>query len=106
MNPKIMFKKVLGANTMSGPFDYFQPYYKDSDNEGDLQHHAGSAQSWRTSCSATIRMVLTRSCGGAWPRDAAVDTRKQAGRQITALTGASSRSCHVTKRFRILATLK
>ena len=47
---------------------------------------------------------------GAWPRDAAPDTRKQAGRQSTALTGASSRSCHVTchvtKRFRILATLK
>ena len=30
---------------------------------------------------------------GAWPRDAAVDTRKQAGRQGTALTGASLRSC-------------
>ena len=43
---------------------------------------------------------------GSWPRDAAVDMRKQAGRQSTALTGASSRSCHVTKRFRILATLK
>ena len=43
---------------------------------------------------------------GAWPRDAAVDTHKQAGRQSTALTGASLRSCHVTKRFRILATLK
>ena len=43
---------------------------------------------------------------GAWPRDAAVDTRKQAGRQSTALTGTSSRSCHMTKRFRILATLK
>ena len=43
---------------------------------------------------------------GAWPRDAALDTHKQAGRQSTALTGASSRSCHVTKRFRILATLK
>ena len=43
---------------------------------------------------------------GAWPQDAAVDTRKQAGRQSTALTGASLRSCHVTKRFRILATLK
>ena len=43
---------------------------------------------------------------GAWPRDAAVDTRKQEGRQSTALTGASSRACHVTKRFRILATLK
>ena len=43
---------------------------------------------------------------GAWPREAAVDTHKQAGRQSTALTGASSRSCHVTKRFRILATLK
>ena len=43
---------------------------------------------------------------GAWPRDAAVDTRKQAGRQGTALTRASSCSCHVTKCFRILATLK
>ena len=43
---------------------------------------------------------------GAWQRDAAVDTHKQAGRQSTALTGASSRSCLVTKRFRILATLK
>ena len=43
---------------------------------------------------------------GAWPRDAAADTHKQAGRQSTALTGASSCSCHVTKRFRILATLK
>ena len=35
-----------------------------------------------------------------------MDTHKQAGRQGTALTGASLRSCHVTKRFRILATLK
>ena len=43
---------------------------------------------------------------GAWPRDAAADTRKQAGRQSTALTRASLRSCHVTKRFRILAILK
>ena len=43
---------------------------------------------------------------GAWPRDTAVDTHRQAGRRSTALTGASSRSCHVTKRFRILATLK
>ena len=43
---------------------------------------------------------------GAWPQNAAVDTRKQAGRQSTALTEASSRSCHVTKRFRILDTLK
>ena len=34
------------------------------------------------------------------------DTHKQASRQSTALTGASIRSCHVTKRFRILATLK
>ena len=49
---------------------------------------------------------LMRSRGGAWPRDAAVDTHKQAGRQSTALTRASIRSCHVTKRFRILATLK
>ena len=43
---------------------------------------------------------------GVWPQDAAADTHKQAGRQRTALTGASSCSCHVTKRFRILATLK
>ena len=43
---------------------------------------------------------------GSWPRDAAVDTHKQAGRQSTALTRASSCFCHVTKRFRILATLK
>ena len=43
---------------------------------------------------------------GARPRDAAADTHKQAGRQSTALTRASSCSCHVTKRFRILATLK
>ena len=43
---------------------------------------------------------------GAWPRDATADTHKQAGRQSTALTRASSCSCHVTKRFRILATLK
>ena len=42
----------------------------------------------------------------AWPGDAAADTHKQAGRQSTALTRASSCSCHVTKRFRILATLK
>ena len=42
----------------------------------------------------------------AWPRDAAADRHKQAGRQSTALTRASSCSCHVTKRFRILATLK
>ena len=50
--------------------------------------------------------LLTRSRGGAWPRDAAADTHKQAGRQSTALTRASSCSGHVTKRFRILATLK
>ena len=43
---------------------------------------------------------------GAWPRDAVLDTHKQAGRQGTALTRASSCSFHVTKRFRILATLK
>ena len=50
--------------------------------------------------------LLTRSRGGAWPRDAAVDTHKQAGRQGTVLTSASSCSGHVTKRFRILATLR
>ena len=42
----------------------------------------------------------------AWPRDAAADTHTQAGRRSTALTWASSCSCHVTKCFRILATLK
>ena len=50
--------------------------------------------------------LLTRSRGGAWPRDAAADTHKQAGSQSTALTRAFSCSGHVTKRFRILATLK
>ena len=39
---------------------------------------------------------------GAWPQEAAADTHKQAGRQSTALTRASSCSYHVTKRFRIL----
>ena len=43
---------------------------------------------------------------GAWPRDAAANTHKQAGRQSTALTRVSSYSDHVTKCFRILATLK
>ena len=43
---------------------------------------------------------------GAWPPDTAADTHKQAGRQSTALTRASVCSCHVTKHFRILATLK
>ena len=51
------------------------------------------------------RTVIDAFPWGAWPRDAAVDTHKQAGRQCTALTGASSRSRHVTKCFRILATL-
>ena len=41
--------------------------------------------------------LATERCG---------DRHKQAGRQSTALTGASIRSCHVKKRFRILATLK
>ena len=41
--------------------------------------------------------LATGRCGGA---------KKQAGRQSTALTRASSCSCHVTKPFRILATLK
>ena len=58
-------------------------------------------------CSPVFKAtVVTRSRGGTWPREAAADTRKQAGRQSTALTRASSCSCHVTKRFRILATLK
>ena len=51
-------------------------------------------------------VMVTRSRGGAGPPDAAADTHEQSGRQSTALTRASSCSCHVTKRFRILATLK
>ena len=43
--------------------------------------------------TAWLTVVLDAFPWGAWPRDAAVDTRKQAGRQSTALTGASSRSC-------------
>ena len=43
---------------------------------------------------------------GAWPRDAAVTrTSKQAGKALRS-QGHQLRSCHVTKRFRILATLK
>ena len=67
---------------------------------------------WRSLVQGESRVVgQAAECSdafpwGAWTRDGAVDTRKQAGRQSTALTGASSRSCHVTKRFRILATLK
>ena len=61
---------------------------------------------WSQWCSRAARVYSDAFLWGAWPQDAAVDTRKQAGRQSTALTGASSRSCHVTKRFRILASLK
>ena len=44
--------------------------------------------------------------GGAWPRDAAVTrTSKQAGKALLS-QGHQLRSCHETKRFRILATLK
>ena len=43
---------------------------------------------------------------GAWPRDAAVTrTSKQAGKALRS-QGHQLRSCHETKRFRILATLK
>ena len=43
---------------------------------------------------------------GAWPRDAAVTrTSKQAGKALRS-QGHQLRSCHVTKRFRILATLQ
>ena len=55
---------------------------------------------------AAVKRFSRVPVGGAWPADAVADTHKQAGRQSTALTGASSCSCHVTKRFRILATLK
>ena len=43
---------------------------------------------------------------GAWPRDAAVTrTSKQAGKALRS-QGHQLRSCHETKRFRILATLQ
>ena len=43
---------------------------------------------------------------GAWPRDAAVTrTSKQAGKALRS-QGHQLRSCHETKRFKILATLK
>ena len=43
---------------------------------------------------------------GAWPRDAAVThTSKQAGKALRS-QGHQLRSCHETKRCRILATLK
>ena len=43
---------------------------------------------------------------GAWPRDAAVTrTSKQAAKALLS-QGHQLRSCHETKRFRILATLK
>ena len=43
---------------------------------------------------------------GAWPRDAAVTRKsKQAGKALRS-QGHQLRSCHETKRFRILATLK
>ena len=71
---------------------------------------------YKQSSASTTRVALFDAMGlrdtndafpcGAWPRDAAADTHKQAGRQSTALTRASSCSCHVTKRSRILATLK
>ena len=51
--------------------------------------------------------VSTDACPwGAWPRDAAVTrTSKQAGKALHS-QGHQLRSCHETKRFRILATLK
>ena len=52
------------------------------------------------------RILLTRSRGGPSPRDAAVTrTSKQAGKALRS-QGHQLRSCHETKRFRILATLK
>ena len=57
-------------------------------------------------------VCFLRGCGcdafpwGAWPRDAAVTrTSKQAGKALHS-QGHQLRSCHETKRFRILATLK
>ena len=58
-----------------------------------------------TGCPTTTR-ATDAFPWGAWPQDAVADTYKQAGRQSTALTRVSSCSGHVTKRFRILATLK
>ena len=65
-------------------------------------HKAGQYQN----TSRLNRVSIDAFPWWAWPRDAAADTRKQAGRESTALTRASSCSCHVTKRLRILATLK
>ena len=53
----------------------------------------------------SLGRVLTRSRGGPG-HGTGGDSHRQAGRQSTALTGASLRSCHETKRFRILVTLK
>ena len=63
------------------------------------KEHAERQKSAPSSTAQKFRVggLATGRCG---------DTHKQAGRQSTALTGASLRSCHVTKRFRILATLK
>ena len=56
--------------------------------------------------SATMRAITDAFPWGAWPRDAAVTrTRKQAGKALRS-QGHQLRSCHETKHFRILATLK
>ena len=76
----------------------------------------GQDKSTEGSSDRWLCRVVVRACReegtteafpwGAWQRDAAAGTRKQAGRQSTALTRVSSCSGHVTQRFRILATLK
>ena len=91
------FSKSAGISSVTSPKDRFVP-----PSRGGLGlHHFGLSLH-----KQTLNGILDAFPWGAWPRDAAVDTHKQAGRQSTALTGASSCSCHVTKRFMILATLK
>ena len=73
---------------------------RSSRGRGPQWPRGGPALGWRDPGGPDASLL------GAWPRDTAADTHKQAGRRGTALTRASSCSCHVTKRFRVLATLK
>ena len=66
---------------------------------------------WLPGDGLSDTLGLHKAAGNAFPWGGLAtgrcgDTHRQAGRQSTALTGASLRSCHETKRFRILATLK
>ena len=66
---------------------------------------SGRAQAERAQKHRPDPTPLTRSRGGP-ATGRCGDTHRRAGRQGTTLTRASIRSCHVTKRFRILATLQ